>query len=224
MKLNQFVMLALIGLAFPIHAFALMITYTSNYEITAKDVFGDVISGSIITNGQVGPLGVNASTGTDNGILRSYNLTGTGILFGNGTNVSGTVSMVGTGSLVYYSGLGTVCELPGGSIGQCDLSSAQSFNQTIFNFPGSNPSTYSNVAFTFWNPYPSTNLPTWTAMYSDPNTLTTNQPLFTSFTSTEVLPTSVPEPSTWPMMLAGLGLLVPFYRWYRKAEHGTDRA
>jgi hypothetical protein len=225
MKPIQCVVLSLLGLAFPIHAFASVSAPSIyNYDITAKDVFGDIISGSIITNGQAGPLGVNSSTYTDNGILQSYNLTGTGILFGNGTNVSGTVSMVGTGNLVFYSGLGTICELPGGSIGQCDLSGAPNFNQTIFNFPGGNPSAYSNVAFTYWNSYPSSGLPTWTASYSDPNTLTTNQALFTSFTSKEVLPTSVPEPSTWPMMLAGLGLLLPFYRRHRKADHGTDGA
>lgn len=220
MKLNKLLILSLLGLASPAHAFASSITY--NYDITAKDVFGDVITGSIITNGQVGPLGINASTGVDNGILQSYDLTGTGILFGNGTNVSGTVSMVGSDGLVYYSGLGTVCELPGGSIGQCDLSSSPNFNQTIFNFPGSDPSTYSNVAFTYWNSYPSSNLPTWTASYSDPNTLTTNQDLFTSFTSTEVLPTSVPEPSAWLMMLAGLGLLAPFSRRRPSARRSME--
>lgn len=220
MKRTQWLMVSLLGLAFPIHAFASNITY----DITAKDVFGDIISGSIVTDGQVGPLGTSASTYVNNGILQSFNLTGTGVLFGNGTNVSGTVSINGSltfpTNLMFYSGLGIVCALPGSSIGQCDLSGAgtPSFNQTIIDFLGSDPSTYASLQFTYWSAYPNTNLPTWTVEYSDPNTLTTNQALFTSFTSTEVPSTSVPEPSTWLMMLAGLGLLVPVYRRHRRAR------
>ena len=66
MKLRQLLVLSVLGLAFPIHAFASVV----KYDITAQDVFGDIISGSISTNGQVGPLGTNASDYVNNGILQ----------------------------------------------------------------------------------------------------------------------------------------------------------
>lgn len=217
MKLSRWLMFSLVGLTFPIYAFA----STYNYLITATDVFGDIISGTIVTDGQVGPLGTNASTFVNNGILQSFNLTGTGPVF-NYTTVNIDSTSTFPPDSVYYSGLGTICALPGGSIGTCDLSGAPTFNQTIFNFATSPTATsYASLQFTYWASYPSSGLPTWTVAYSDPNTLIAlpGQALFTSFTSELVTPSAtVPEPSEWLIMLLGLGLIMSLCYRHRKTN------
>lgn len=214
MKLSRWLMFSLVGLTFPVYAFAT----TYNYLITATDVFGDIISGNIVTDGQVGPLGTNSSTFVNNGILQSFNLTGTGPVFNN-TMVNMDSTSTFPPDAVYYSGLGTICALPGGAIGTCDLTGAPTFNQTIFNFATSPTAiSYASLQFTYWTSYPSSGLPTWTVAYSDPTLLTTSSTLFTSFTSELVTPNAVPEPSEWLVMLFGLGLIMSLCYRHRKVQ------
>src|SRR5574337_47590 len=132
MKLALRVVLSVLGLTLPIYAFASV----ANFQITATDPYNDLITGTILTTGQAGPLGSDPLAGIFTNNVISYNLIGTGPLFGTDS----PVSITGPGSYLYYSGLGVVCLLSSGTVGQCPQSPGPApgqYNQTVFNFGGS---------------------------------------------------------------------------------------
>src|SRR5574337_512096 len=207
MKLALRVVLSVLGLTLPIYAFASV----ANFQITATDPYNDLITGTILTTGQAGPLGSDPLAGIFTNNVISYNLIGTGPLFGTDS----PVSITGPGSYLYYSGLGVVCLLSSGTVGQCPQSPGPApgqYNQTVFNFGGT-----AFLSLTYGSYNPGTPV-SWMAFYDNQDPVSVFE--FTQFTihSHEIPLAAVPAPSSWLMMLTGLGILFPLYRQHVKTK------